>query len=355
MREALKELVIEPSAWKSTQFQNDESFVEPLTPQEIDEVGQAVRKISDKGLEAFSFEKNDFEAPAFIKRLEKAAQEVEHGRGFVILRGLPADQYSRDEIYVVTWAVGKILGEPLSQNARGDLIGEVTDVGSDYENDMNARGYLSRAELPWHCDYADCTGLLCVNPAKSGGGVLLASSMTVYNTILQEHPEYIDILNRGFPWDLRGEGVTGTLEEVTNHDIPVYSYYKDRLSCSFNGRRIKSARPKIGTDLSDVELAAIESMYEIASREENQLYLNIQAGDIQLLNNHMVFHARSKYQDYKDPKKKRLQLRLWLSLANGRELAPEFIDRYNTGPKMGVTASEAGQKLQEQTLRLDHV
>jgi len=355
MRDVLRDPVTEPSAWKGTQFQSEDSFVERLTPQEIDEAGQAVRKICEKGLTAFSFEKKDFDAPAFIKRLEQAAIEIEHGRGFVILRGLPGEQYTREEIYIVTWAVGKILGEPLSQNARGDLIGEVTDVGSDYENDMNARGYLSRAELPWHCDYADCSGLVCVNPAKSGGGLLLASSMTVYNTILKEHPEYIDILNRGFPWDLRGEGVTGTLEEVTYHDIPVYSYYKDRLSCSFNGRRIKSARPKIGTALSDVELAAVDSMYEIASREENQLYLNIQAGDIQLLNNHMIFHARSKYVDHKDPAKKRLQLRLWLSLAKGRELAPEFIDRYNTGPKMGVTASEAGQKLQEKTLRLDHV
>ncbi len=355
MQNVLREPVTEPSAWKSTQFTTEDSFIEQLTAQEIDDVGQAIRKICDKGLKAFSFEKEDFEALVFIKRLEQAAQEVEHGRGFVILRGLPADQYTRDEIYIVTWAVGKILGEPLSQNARGDFIGEVTDVGSDYENDMNARGYLSRAELPWHCDYADCSGLICVNRAKSGGGLLLASSMTVYNTILAEHPEYIDILNRGFPWDLRGEGVTGTLEEVTNHDIPVYSYYKGRLSCSFNGRRIKSARPKIGTELSAVELAAIESMYEIASREENQLYLNIQAGDIQLLNNHMIFHARSKYVDHKDPTKKRLQLRLWLNLENGRELAPEFIDRYNTGPKMGVTASDAGRKLQEQTLKLDHV
>lgn len=355
MREVLKEPVTEPSAWKSAQFAGNDSFIETLSDQEIDEVGRAVRKICDNGLKAFSFEKDDFEAPLFIERLKQAAEEVENGRGFVILRGISANRFSREEIYIVTWAVGKILGEPLSQNARGDLIGEVTDVGSDYENDMNARGYLSRAELPWHCDYADCSGLVCVHPAKSGGGLLIASSMTVYNTILNEHPEYLDVLHRGFPWDLRGEGVTGTLEEVTNHDIPVYSYFKGRLSCSFNGRRIKSARPKIGTDLSAIELAAVDSIYEIASREENKICVSIQAGDIQLLNNHMIFHAREPYEDFKDPAKKRLQLRLWLDLANGRELAPEFIDRYNTGPKMGVTASEAGRKLQEQTLTLDHV
>lgn len=355
MPDILREPVTEPSAWKSAQFEANESFIEFLTPDEIEEIGQAVRYVRENGLKTFAFERNDFPAPAFAERLARASYEVEHGRGFVILRGMPMDRYDQDDIYAITWAIGKMIGEPLSQNARGDLIGAVTDVGSDYENDMNARGYLSRADLPWHCDYADCSVLVCVRPAKTGGGLLISSSMTVYNTILEEHPEYIDILSKGFPWDLRGEGVTGTLEEVTDHDIPVYSYYEGRLSCSFNGRRIKSARPKIGTEFTDIELAAVESIYEIASRAENKICLAIQAGDIQLMNNHMIFHARDKYEDHSDPALKRLQLRLWINLENGRALAPEFIDRYNTGPRMGVTASKAGQKLQKQTLKLDHV
>lgn len=39
---------------------------------------------------------------------------------------------------------------------------------SDYENDTNARGCLSRAELPWHYDNADSSGLVCVHPVTSG-------------------------------------------------------------------------------------------------------------------------------------------------------------------------------------------
>jgi hypothetical protein len=37
-------------------------------------------------------------------------------------------------------------------------------------------------------------------------------------------------------------------------------------------------------------------------------------GDIQLLSNHTVLHARSAYVDHEEPERKRHLLRLWLSL-----------------------------------------
>jgi hypothetical protein len=37
------------------------------------------------------------------------------------------------------------------------------------------------------------------------------------------------------------------------------------------------------------------------------------------------------------PEERRLLLRLWLNIPNGRPLAPEFADRLNTGGRGGVT------------------
>ena len=53
----------------------------------------------------------------------------------------------------------------------------------------------------------------------------------------------------------------------------------------------------------------------------------LEPGDMQLLNNHAVLHARTEYVDFEDPRLKR-SLRLWLTSLNGRTLHPLFENRY---------------------------
>jgi hypothetical protein len=65
--------------------------------------------------------------------------------------------------------------------------------------------------------------------------------------------------------------------------------------------------------------------------------MDFQPGDIQLLNNHCILHSREAYTDHAEAERKRLLLRLWLNVPNGRKLAPEFADRLNTGSRGGVT------------------
>jgi hypothetical protein len=42
--------------------------------------------------------------------------------------------------------------------------------------------------------------------------------------------------------------------------------------------------------------------------------MSFEPGDIQLISNHVILHARSEYQDWPEPARKRHLLRLWLSL-----------------------------------------
>lgn len=43
-------------------------------------------------------------------------------------------------------------------------------------------------------------------------------------------------------------------------------------------------------------------------------------GDVLLMNNHVVYHARAPYQDGEDTGSERLLFRLWLAVANSRPL-----------------------------------
>ena len=54
--------------------------------------------------------------------------------------------------------------------------------------------------------------------------------------------------------------------------------------------------------------------------EELSYTMDIQPGDIQLLNNHVVYHARTTYEDDPRPGRDRFLMRLWLSMPNSRAL-----------------------------------
>ena len=47
-------------------------------------------------------------------------------------------------------------------------------------------------------------------------------------------------------------------------------------------------------------------------------------GDIQLLNNHVTYHARTAFEDDAAAGRDRLLFRLWLSMPNSRALPPGF-------------------------------
>ena len=62
------------------------------------------------------------------------------------------------------------------------------------------------------------------------------------------------------------------------------------------------------------EKSLLDLYEEIASAPELYLDMQFEPGDIQLLSNHVVLHARTEYQDFAEPERKRHLLRLWLSL-----------------------------------------
>ena len=73
---------------------------------------------------------------------------------------------------------------------------------------------------------------------------------------------------------------------------------------------------------------AIELMAEID--EAAAFVTHQQPGEIQLLNNHVIFHARTAYEDHPEPECKRHILRVWLSMPNSRPIDPLF--KANCGP-----------------------
>jgi len=341
MGDILTETITDASAWTGESLSGSTDWMEPLSDIEVNEIHAAVDGLKSKNAELFNFTKADFPLPTLGHRLASIIDTVENGRGFAVVRGVPVKDYEDDfdALKLMYWGLAQNMGTPISQNARGDLICEVTDMGLD--NKMaNARGYISNSPTSWHCDSCDVVGLFCVHPAKKGGESQLASSISIFNTILKEKPEFLEPLFKGFHYDLWGEGATGGLSELTNNRIPVFSYYKGRMSCRYNAKSILRGAVKTGNSLTDLEEAALEYVRLLAARDDIRFDMDFQQGDIQLNNNHMVLHNRTGFEDWDDAHKRRRLYRLWMNIPNGRPLAPEFADRLNTGPRGGVNVRE---------------
>ena len=339
MQDVLRHPVSEPSAWSAADFAHSDSWIYHFSGPDLAEIDEAVRALKSQDLGPLEFGKGDFPLPTLGKPMAEFLDELEHGRGFVMLRGLSPETYDLETLKILYWGLGAHLGQVISQNSQGDLLGYVTDYGDSYQGGdyykSNVRGHRTRAQLYPHCDSSDLVGLLCVRPAKSGGRSTIVSSMTIYNEILTHHPEYLEPLCAGFHFDLVGKGTEAN--QVSRAKIPVFSFFGERLSCRFNKRQIELGAEKTGTPLTPLQSQAIDYVREVSLRDDLTLHMDFQPGDIQLLNNHCLLHSREGYTDHAEAERKRLLLRLWLNVPNGRKLAPEFADRLNTGGRGGVT------------------
>jgi len=265
--------------------------------------------------------------------------ELDCGRGVVLMRGIDTGHYDFAQLKRLYWMLSNRIGQPMVQNAVGDLLGEVMDRGHDYQAN-NVRGYTTSAALGFHCDPADVVALLCVQPAREGGTSHIVSAAAVHNEILQHRPELLEPLYRGFHFDLRGEGARGERDEVTDHRVPVFHYQVGKLSMRFNYRTIVDGMRKAGMPLQGNDLAAVDYIAEICQRPEMIVDMDFQPGDIQWLSNYDCLHARSAFTDWPEEHKRRRLLRVWLNLHNGRPLRDEFCNRFNTGPRQGPKVVE---------------
>ena len=65
----------------------------------------------------------------------------------------------------------------------------------------------------------------------------------------------------------------------------------------------------------DEQTHALLDLYDsLCARPDLQLDMWLEPGDMQFISNHTIAHARTDYEDWPEPERKRHLLRLWLSL-----------------------------------------
>lgn len=313
--------VADASAWCGADLAGTEGWSHRLAAAEVEELAAALRGVRARGLRTTAITRADFPLPALAPRLRAMAEDARTGRGFFLLTGLPPERFGEDDRETVFWGIGAHLGSPVSQNSHGELLGCVADQGRTYGS-ANTRGYQTRARLDFHTDRCDLVGLLCQRRAKEGGLSSVVSTTAVHNEIGRTRPDLLPILFRGFHYSERE--AADSAEGVTARPIPVFSERGGFLSCRFIRNPIETAAKRRGVPLTGPEQEALELVSALCAREDMRLDMMLEPGDMQFCNNYTTAHARTEFEDWPEPERRRLMLRLWLSFDERRPLAPDF-------------------------------
>jgi len=306
-----------PAAWKGADMAGDTSWLYQLSAEVAATLDAALAHVKARGLTFPNFGKEDFPVGDWIQVLHHYSDELENGRGFLVLRGLPVERYTEEEINILYYGIGLHMGVPVRQNPRGDLLGLVMNVGDVTKK--TTRVYETNLYLPYHSDPSDVVGLLCVRKAKHGGLSSLVSVAAIYNEILQKHPEYLGLYYRTWYFSHLCEDLPSL--------SPIFSHHQGKLSCRYLRQYIELGHEIRQLPLSKVEIEALDLFDEIMHRADFRLSMMLEPGDLQFANNYAVLHSRNEFEDHGVHELNRKMLRLWLKMPNARELAPEFPGR----------------------------
>jgi alpha-ketoglutarate-dependent taurine dioxygenase len=319
---------------------DDESWIYELGATLTTELERELCRAKAAGLRHSDLSPASFPLPSAGGLLASIIDQLEHGRGVALLRGFPVARKSVEDCELLYAGLASHFGTSIVQDTLGTLIDQVADRGLSYEN-IAVRGYMTHAQLTPHCDSGDLVTLLCVHQARRGGVNTVSSSLSVYNEIRAKYPERLDVLHRGFFYNIRGNGPPGKYRDVTSHRVPVYLYHEGRLSCRFNEKAILTSEQLPGVPpMTETERSTVRLVAELAMDPRFCIELRLEPGDMLLLCNHTVFHNRSSFDDGEDDSERRLLLRKWINLDAGRDLTWEFGDHYNTGIRQGPFVAE---------------
>jgi hypothetical protein len=298
-----------PAVWHPADLDPAE-WVVTFTDEQRAEIVDAVHRAEQRGATIATITAADFPLPTLADLAVRWSEVLNDGRGFVLLRRFPVDLLDAAATELAYVGLGAHLGTTVGQDAHGTLLGHVRDEGVE-RTDPSVRLYRTRQRQDFHTDGADLVGLLCLQRARSGGESRIASSAAVYNELLRRRPDLVEVLYRPMHWDRNDEQSDG---EPPTFELPVFTDLNGSPRIFYIGWYVRDAQRHPTTPrLTPEQLAALDELEAIANDPAFHLEMDFQPGDVQLLNNGRILHAREAYEDHDDPAERRHLLRLWLA------------------------------------------
>lgn len=280
----------------------------------LEEIDSCVARLRARGTDWPDVRAEDFPLATLGDWLPRIRTEIATGRGFIVMRGLPAASYDLLDLKRIYWGIGAHFGRAEAQSHDGDRLGDIIDLSDEQPDVFRRRGYHSAGAQPAHTDSSDIVSMLSITTAKTGGASRLASAHTVHNLMLDHCPELLKVLYEGFflrGTDTDAQGAGYAL--LSLNKVPVFDFADGWLNSFYVKGYIR--RPVMAgmVTLGPLEEAAIAAFDAFANHPDVTVSMLLEPGDMQFLNNRTVLHGRAAFEDFPEKARRRHLLRLWLS------------------------------------------
>jgi Taurine catabolism dioxygenase TauD, TfdA family len=318
MTEICRHRIEHPVAWTSAAIGGKDGLLRRLTGDEVAALDELLTR--NRGRAVTDIARADFAHPAINAMMTEARDQIMTGRGSIILAHPEIGRYSREDYERLYWGLGTHLGQGVAQSRLGDKIGYVRKD----EDNPTGRGYLGDQELRPHTDFHEILSLASVEKAASGGDGGLVSSVALHNEILATRPDLLPALYEGFYHGHNPKaGTVG--RAVSPHKVPIFCYVDGQVSCYYHTVFMRFATEIMDRPFPRDLAEAMAYLNQLAVRPDIQANFMLEPGEMMFWHNWTNFHSRTAFSN--SSTQKRLLLRLWLNVENGRAVAPEIAER----------------------------
>jgi alpha-ketoglutarate-dependent taurine dioxygenase len=309
----LTSTIADPRVWRADTIDSPDRWYHQLSDAALSALDQVVQAQQPGGAPV-----TELAAPATLRVAcaddrRRISAALEEGRGFVVVTPGPAVHYTAWELQAVYWLVGQVLGQPVEQNVQGTLLYDVRDTGQDVR--YGARFSVTNAESTFHTDNSfgaevtDYVGLLCLNPAKSGGLSLIVSGQAVQQELLTRHRDAWELLRQPFHIDRRGGVRPG---DAPTARYPILAGDGPELVVRYLRYWIEVGQEKVGQPLTTEQVRALDVLDRVADDPRLRVDFTLRPADMLFVNNRWIFHNRTAFEDHAEPERCRHYVRLWV-------------------------------------------
>ena len=307
-------------SWSRAEIASTPWLIAPSSEvlEELERTAQRLSEVSDPE----QIRSDAFELPATANLIADIRRHLQSGSGFAVLDELPFARWGEAMACGVSWLLCDLIARPVMQKWTGTRMYKVRDTGAKLGYGVRRSLTNLKQDLhtdgPWLARTADFMALSCVRQAAEGGMSRITSLAAAHDWLLEHSPELLARLYQPYYWDRQAEHAP--LDTPTSH-LPIYSQRDGRVQARYYEDYIRNGYRLANATLDHAGDEALAEMRSFVESATNCFEFRLREGQIFFLNNHLVAHGRSAFND--SPGADRLVLRFWLRTHGGIGFEPD--------------------------------